>query len=187
MKMARSILKRRINRLKERYHYVTGLKPPSREQQDDLRAFTLLCHAEMEEYFESVAESILARAKKKWDDGHKANYNLACLFLENKIEKHESIPTKVEFICSNYRKTISKNNGVTRRNILALFGPLGYEEKDFPEQLLLDLETFGQKRGGFAHLSFRTVQIDSQDDIYNLVDRILDSLEEFESAIKNKK
>ena len=44
-------------------------------QADRLRGLRLLCHAEFEDYFESVALRLLNAAEKKWLDKKIANYN----------------------------------------------------------------------------------------------------------------
>lgn len=57
-------LEKRIEKLKKRYHYDEGINLPSQDEQDDLRAFTLLCHAEFEVYFENIARAVIEKAKK---------------------------------------------------------------------------------------------------------------------------
>jgi hypothetical protein len=180
-------IKKRIQKLKNKYYFRERITGPTQGQMDDLRAFTLLCHAEFEVYFESLAISILDRAKKRWDSKHVANYNLACLFVnQDRIEKKQSVSTKIEKIYSDFRKSIEHNNGMKRDNILKLFEPLGYEEGDFDSAFLADIDSLGSKRGNFAHCSFKTAQIESLRGIYGLVDRIADGLVEFEEVITNK-
>lgn len=180
-------LEKRIGKLKKRYHYDEGIDLPSQDEQDDLRAFTLLCHAELEVYFENIARTVVEKAKKKWDKEHVANYNLACLFLtEENVKKAPDIPTKVGYVYSKYLKNLEHNNGITKKDLLNMFESIGYEKNDFNEAFLIDVENLGRKRGEYAHLSFKTVQINSQKDIYDLIDRIMLGLKDFEGMIKSR-
>ena len=50
----------------------------SRKEQDDLRAFVLLVHAEIESYFEEISESKVKAAFKNWQNSRtKSNVLLA--------------------------------------------------------------------------------------------------------------
>lgn len=180
-------LENRIGKLKIRYHYDEGIDLPSQDEQDDLRAFTLLCHAELEAYFENIARTVVEKAKKKWDKDHIANYNLASLFLrEENVKKAPDIPTKVGYVYSKYLKNLDYNNGITKKDLFNMFEPIGYEKNDFNEAFLIDVENLGRQRGEYAHLSFKTVQIKSQKDIYDLIDRIMLGLKDFEKMIKSR-
>ena len=47
-------LMKRIKRLEEKYDFKERITGPTSDQIDDLRAFELLCHAEIEVYFERL-------------------------------------------------------------------------------------------------------------------------------------
>lgn len=50
-----------------------------------------------------------------------------------------------------YVERLDGNNGVRRSNLLALLLPLGFEEQDFDEVWLGDMNSFGGQRGDIAH------------------------------------
>lgn len=102
------------------------------------------------------------------------------------MKKEPKTDTKVGHVCANYFKRLEGNNGITQKNLLNMFEPLGYEREDFNESFLIDVENLGRQRGKYAHLSFKTIQIVSQKDIYDLVDRIMSGLKEFEKMIKSR-
>lgn len=146
-------LMKRIKRLEEKYDFKERITGPTSDQIDDLRAFELLCHAEIEVYFEKIALKIVERAEKQWKSRHCANYNLACLFLyaqpiQNKPMKISAIVGKT---IANYRQTVNYNNGIKRNDIKKLYQPLGFEIDDFDSIFLSNLDQLGSQRGEFAH------------------------------------
>lgn len=182
-------LMKRIKRLEEKYDFKERITGPTSDQIDDLRAFELLCHAEIEVYFEKIALKIVERAEKQWKSRHCANYNLACLFLyaqpiQNKPMKISAIVGKT---IADYRQTVNYNNGIKRNDIKKLYQSLGFEIDDFDSIFLSNLDQLGSQRGEFAHQSFKAIQIESKNDIFRRIDDIIEEIKDFEMVLHEKK
>lgn len=173
-----NLLSDRLDKLKTTYNFEPELYSITEEQREKLRVFEILAHAELEDYFESVATILIDYSKEIWDKSKQANYNLAALFIFNESfsDANVSIETKVNNNIKKYKDRIKKNNGIKRNNIFNLFSPLGYTKDEFSELFLADLDSLGQERGKFAHLSgskiYRTVQYTSKENAYQRIENI---------------
>lgn len=178
-------LERRIRELKNNFDFKQSINGITKRQSDRLKGVRLLCHAEFEDYFESVALKILALAEKKWMDKHVANYHLASLLVyHEKIEKKGDIQTKVYKIITDYRQLIRGNHGIKENNIKKMFEPLGYNMNDFDVAFLATLSSYGELRGEIAHSSIKhTQQSFNKYDEYNKVEEILRGIKQFEEVI----
>lgn len=178
-------LKKRVKRLENKYDFKERITGPTHDQIDDLRAFELLCHAELEVYFESVALHIVEKSKKKWDRYHSADYNLASLFLSSDpIQNRKlTITTYTAQILLKYQQRVRCNNGIKRENLRRLYEPLGFKVSDFDQELLNNLDSLGSQRGEFAHQSFKTISIQSKRDIFKRIDDIIEEIASFENSI----
>ena len=61
-----TILEGRINQLKKHFDFKQGMSGPTARQEDRIRGFCLLCHAEFEDYFESIAKRIFESSFDYW-------------------------------------------------------------------------------------------------------------------------
>lgn len=184
-----SRLAKRIKKLEKKYDFKEDITTgPTSDQVDDLRAFEILCHAELEAYFETTALRILEKAEKKWKSKHCANYNLACLFLYAEAIKNRnfSIATMVGKAVTDYRRSVERNNGIKSDNIKKLYQPLGFKMDDFDSSFLSNLDQLGSQRGAFAHQSFKTIEITSKNDIFKKIDDIVEEIKDFESVLNEK-
>ena len=184
-----SRLAKRIKKLEKKYDFKEDITTgPTSDQVDDLRAFEILCHAELEAYFETTALRILEKAEKKWKSKHCANYNLACLFLYAEAIKNRnfSIATMVGKAVTDYRRSVERNNGIKSDNIKKLYQPLGFKMDDFDSCFLSNLDQLGSQRGAFAHQSFKTIEITSKNDIFKKIDDIVEEIKDFESVLNEK-
>lgn len=59
-------LERRISQIEKNFKFNQSINGITSLQADRLRGLRLLCHAEFEDYFESVALRMLDVAEKKW-------------------------------------------------------------------------------------------------------------------------
>lgn len=140
-------LERRIRELKNNFDFKQSINGISKRQSDRLKGLRLLCHAEFEDYFESVALKLLTLAEKKWTDKHIANYHLASLLIcHEKIEKKDDIQTKVYKIITDYRQLVRDNHGIKEHNIKRMYEPLGYQINDFDAVFLATLSSYGELR-----------------------------------------
>lgn len=100
-------LERRIQQLENNFDFKQSINGITKRQSDRLKGLRLLCHAEFEDYFESVALKLLVLAEKKWFNKRIANYHLASLLVyHEKIEKKDDVRTKVQKIIKDYRQLI---------------------------------------------------------------------------------
>ena len=121
-------LERRIIQIEKNFKFHQSINGITSLQADRLRGLRLLCHAEFEDYFESVALRLLNAAEKKWLDKKIANYNLSSVFIwHDRIDKNDTNETKARMIIADFRKEIKSNHGIKEDNIKKLFGPLGYK------------------------------------------------------------
>lgn len=154
----------------------TGLYENQEEIDDWTSAFIVLCHAEFEEFIEEIARdqaqsaldvwetrtptvasmALLAhhynpdpvarnaeaqkRAKKQKDNGAESTSSQTLSYLLNKVVK-------------SHISVIDNNQGIRRKNIRAMFEPLGVDVSEIDFQILNDLEKFGLRRGNVAHHS----------------------------------
>lgn len=180
-------LKRRIRELERHFDFNQSINGITKLQSDRLRGLRLLCHAEFEDYFESIALKLLERGVKKWERRQVANYNLASLLIEhNRIEINGSIETKLYKIVADYRNIVKNNHGIKGDNIKKLYQPLGYRTEDFDALFLSTLESYGKERGEIAHMSIKhTQQLLDKNDEYNKIEEILMGIVDFEQVIKS--
>ena len=190
-------LKKRIEIIKNNFYVdqdETDLESVS-QQQDFIRAFRLLCHAEFENYIEDIANNLVKNAEEKWCQTQIANYNLSSIFItshrvniDEKKKKQETVQTKARRMIHDFKETINGNHGIKESNILKLFGPLGYDINDFDTFFLSELNTFGSDRGIVAHTSasLQTQQLLNFNEEVIRVNRILSGIKEFQEVIESK-
>lgn len=179
------ILKIRIKKLKESFDFEQNEEDITEQQEDLIRAFRLLCYAEIESYIEDLATELLENSIEKWEQNKIANYNLASLFMwHDKIEKKMDVIQKANYIFKQYREIIKENHGIKEHNIRKLFTPLGYSIDDFDAVFISDITSWGGLRGEVAHSSARrtTTQLNLTDEIKK-VDGIVNGLKDFQNKL----
>lgn len=181
-------LEKRISQIERNFKFNQSINGITNLQADRLRGLRLLCHAELEDYFESVALKLLTIAEKKWIEKKIANYNLSSLFIwHDRIDKNDTNDTKASMIIADYRKEIKSNHGIKEENIKKLFGPLGYKIDDFDATFISTLSSFGALRGKTAHTSAnKTQQPLDQNTELNRIRDLLSGIEDFEDVLNSK-
>lgn len=181
-------LERRISQIEKNFKFNQSINGITNLQADRLRGLRLLCHAELEDYFESVALKLLSMAEKKWLERRIANYNLSSLFIwHDKIEKNDTNDTKARMIIADFKKEIKSNHGIKEDNIKKLFGPLGYKIDDFDATFISTLSSFGALRGETAHTSAnKTQQPLDQNTELNRIRDLLNGIADFEDVLNSK-
>lgn len=134
------------------------------------RAYALLSHAEIENYFENVASEVVIRAYKKWISDRKPSHVLLSVTafrdVKEKIPENVSkgkINTNEEGKIENrmlesvneYEAMISKNNGIKEVDLLKILLPLGIHLNDIDPTFLSSIDSFGRNRGEIAHKSLK--------------------------------
>lgn len=189
LKKFRNTLDKRIKELKKRFYFKQLESGTTAAQEDKLRAFIALCHAELEDYFESVAKCILEKSEEQWNTKKIANYNFANLLLRGKRPDKQDLDAGTLYfkVIDTYKSVIKNSNGIKTCNIHALFWPLGYNDDDFEASFLAQLDSFGAQRGNIVHSSAKkAVQQLDQTSVYKTITDILTALESFESTISSK-
>ena len=181
-------LEKRISQIERNFKFNQSINGITNLQADRLRGLRLLCHAELEDYFESVALKLLTIAEKKWIEKKIANYNLSSLFIwHDRIDKNDTNDTKASMIIADYRKEIKSNHGIKEETIKKLFGPLGYKIDDFDATFISTLSSFGALRGETAHTSAnKTQQPLDQNTELNRIRDLLSGIEDFEDVLNSK-
>jgi len=140
--------------------------------QDHLRSFRLLCHAETEFLLENLAARLSDAEYKSWKDAgvpsdivvnivacHYSGWDkLDCSVKEYKplsdqqIKKYDGLVTlaATEKAYGAYKYNLIHNHGVKEDNFRNMFMPLGILERNHQE-LIRNLESFGSLRGLVAH------------------------------------
>lgn len=181
-------LEKRISQIEKNFKFNQSTNGITNLQADRLRGLRLLCHAELEDYFESVALKLLTKAEKRWVEKKIANYNLSSLFIwHDKIDKNDTNDTKARMIIADYRKEIKSNHGIKEDNIKKLFGPLGYRTDDFDSTFISTLSSFGALRGETAHMSANKTQqpLDQNTELKRIKD-LLKGFADFEDVLNSK-
>ena len=181
-------LEKRISQIEKNFKFNQSINGITNLQADRLRGLRLLCHAELEDYFESVALKLLTKAEKRWVEKKIANYNLSSLFIwHDKIDKNDTNDTKARMIIADYRKEIKSNHGIKEDNIKKLFGPLGYRTDDFDSAFISTLSSFGALRGETAHMSANKTQqpLDQNTELKRIKD-LLKGIADFEDVLNSK-
>ncbi len=181
----------RISELEDRYlpstFSLTGRY--SRRQRDDTKAFLLLVHAELESYFEDRVRKIAEKSADRYRRSGFCTPVLSRLILYYHAfaqKKFEPVSQNVMQKAMNlYLDRVQANNGIKEKDLLGLFLPLGISHQAMDTQLVTACNQLGQKRGEFAHASFKThQQIDPKTERDNIRNNILPELRKLERVLR---
>ncbi|WPR77701.1 HEPN domain-containing protein [Algoriphagus sp. NG3] len=131
----------------------------TKKEQDDIRAYLLLVHAEVEAYFEETSESKAKDAFNKWKNHRtKSNVLLSLVsFHESKITE-QNIETRVNNALSTFIYSLRHNHGIKEDNILSILLPIGFEYSEIDVTWLNTITSFGTSRGEIAHTAAHVQQ-----------------------------
>ncbi|MFN1186864.1 HEPN domain-containing protein [[Kitasatospora] papulosa] len=166
-------LRSRVDRLERLF--LPPLSPVgsySADEYDKVRAFIVLCHAEVEAYIETMALDVLRKAEDRWKSSSIAGSCIASLMLFNdkqvsppkKLSKQspeESTDVVIKTAIRKHREYAQRDNhGIKETNLLRLLLPIGFQESDFDSMStwLGTMNSFGVSRGLVAHQSANRVQ-----------------------------
>ena len=160
---------RRLIKLERRVNIIEStFLPPARpsgnyskKEQDIIRAFLLLTHAEIEAYFEEICEEKVKRAFKNWKlNRTKSNVliSLVSFISLNNDFNNQSIEERVNKSLTIYCNALSKNHGIKEKNILSMLLPIGVELSEIDTTWLNTINSFGTSRGEIAHTAAHVQQ-----------------------------
>lgn len=138
----------------------------TKEEQDKIRGYLLLIHAEIESFFEERVESKVNTAFRKWQiKRQKSNILLSVMAFRNDeisyapFRNNKDIEARIEKAKNSFTHFIRvQNHGIKEENILNLLLPLGIEESQIDNTWLSTMENFGKSRGRLAHSTAKTQQ-----------------------------
>lgn len=158
---------------------------------DNARAFRVLIHAELENYFEERALALALRAADLWRQHRRSSRTLVSL-LSNVVGEQSGLPKKVgadvatithsQKVYSQYKHYITNNNGIKTQNILQILLPVGVIESEIDAAWLSTIDGFGTKRGAAAHSAAINYQIDPQDD-FQTVNQIMQGVRDIDAVL----
>ncbi len=160
----------------------------SNKEQDDLRAYLLLIHAEIESYFEEVSEEKAKQAFKRWSKSRtKSNVLLALVsFCENEVSGQE-LEDRINKALSSYIHKLKKNNGIKEKNLLEILLPVGIEYNQIDTTWLNIMTSFGTNRGEVAHSTATVQQPLDPSTLKSTVALILSEIKKIDKEIKKIK
>ena len=181
----------RYNTLLERIGQLDNhLLPPvnptgtyTEQDQDLIRSFCLLCHAEIEAYLEDYSLEKISKAFTKWNTNKTKISPIIFHLAYNYNGKSKESPYSM--VVQSYqavKKTIESNNGIKENNLNGFFKPIGF---DIDPTLKSILNDFGKTRGQIAHTSFQTQRQFDPTNEKNQVNLILNGLKTFDEELNN--
>jgi RiboL-PSP-HEPN len=159
------------------------------KQHDYTKAYLLLVHAELEAYFEDRARNRVGLAQVQWQRQGRCTPVLSRLLVfHHATEKNEiealSSPAVTKAV-NYYLDKLDKNHGIKEKHLLAIFLPLGISHGELDSQLVAACNQLSQKRGQFAHASFKThQQVDPKTERDNIRNNIIPELKKLDTKIK---
>lgn len=159
------------------------------EQELDLcRGYKMLCHAEMEYYFEEIARIILKESLWNWQNDKKVTLPIVGLLANyEKVDTNENISTKINKIATDYNNMLSKSNhGIKEENLRKIFNNLGVDISELDAIWIATLSSYGSSRGTIAHTSAIVQMPINIKETIRETNSILDGIENFEVEIINQ-
>jgi hypothetical protein len=159
----------------------------SDKQEDQIHAYIVLAHAEIEEFLERLAQYVLDRARRNSTPPQCVPV-ISRLILYKSARGNEKIDgITVESIASAvtyYENILTRNHGIKADNLFKMYMPLGLTHDDFDPVLMQELDAFGTLRGGIAHTAARLKQGSSPSKERRKVESIVAELSHLDQKIR---
>jgi hypothetical protein len=121
-------------------------------EQDLIRAYRLLVHAECEHYFEQVTLEIANGAFSAYKKYGRVSRVLRALKQSFCRDTQLTTGSDIfESVVKSFQKLVASNNGIKEYNLCRLILPLGTSDSLLDRTWLGTMNSFGQKRGDVAH------------------------------------
>ncbi|MFE7616765.1 hypothetical protein [Streptomyces sp. NPDC057496] len=156
-------LKRRLSELELLLPDETPRNLYGRDKQDAMLGYRLLCHAEMEGFVEALVRLVM---EEVWNAAKRTQIVTAAGQQMVDFKERSDFPPKslkrapapshvrLKGIANDILGRASQNNGITEKDILNLFLPLGVNPDDLDVSWLEVMSEFGKSRGDVAHNSW---------------------------------
>ncbi|MFC3158783.1 hypothetical protein SAMN05443633_11528 [Chryseobacterium arachidis] len=195
---------RRLKQLESRILFLEReILPPTKihgnytkKEQDLIKSFILLSHAEIEAFIEDIAKEKIQNSIRLWNSGRNKSHCLKSVlaFIGHEINfdndsNSKQLSYRINKIVVHYlNAVIDKNHGVKESNILKVLLPLGIELSQIDTTWLNTMDSFGATRGLFAHASNRVHTAVDRNTILNLIKiQILPELSNIDNLVKQLK
>src|SRR5215204_2103944 len=162
-------------------------------EQDLIRSYVLLVHAEIEAYFEDVAREKVRKALLNWTTNRKKSscLNAVLAYAGNEISYEtvrkidsNNIAFRINKAVNHFVALIQKNHGNKEHNIIAMLIPLGIEINQIDPVWLSTMEAFGNSRGNIAHNSMRVSNlIDRNTEVQRINSQILPEIQRLDQLL----
>ncbi len=158
------------------------------KEQDDIRAYVLLTHAEIESYFEEVAEEKVKKAFRNWQaTRQKSNVLLALMAFNGNDYRENEIEIRINKALTSYIHSLRNNHGIKEANILNILLPAGFEYTDIDSTWLGTINSFGSNRGLLAHSAARVQQPLDPVILRNMVTQVVSEIANIDEKLKQMK
>ena len=195
---------KRLNQLLSRLQFLENNILPAvridgnytKKEQDLIRSYVLLSHAEIEAFLEDKAKEKVRKALSNWNVSRiKSNCLKSILsFTGNEIDfendpNAKNLQYRINKTIAHYMNSVvDKNHGVKEKNILKILLPLGIELSDIDQTWLSVMESFGSTRGSIAHSSLQVQnRIDRNSELERINLQIVPELTNLDELIKKLK
>ena len=138
------------------------------EYEFHVKAYCVLCHAALEQYFEDIAREIMNQYLKEWTNPHKYT---------------DTLVTFVSYYGAEFKDNVDKNNRISPRHLRRLLIPVAIEIPDDPN-LTNSLNKLVHARGDYAHTRLRRVP--APEDVRSYVQDWLELCEDVKVQAENK-
>lgn len=160
-----------------------------------VKSYILLTHAAFEEYLEEVAREILLKSVESFLTTRSHNACINCLVAFEVVAQFDEVSGRkairkevvsrlndfVVIASKNHLKEIGNNHGIKRKDQNKIFIPVGLEPEEIDLPTANALDSYGEKRGRFAHLA--KIQVtDTRSSIETEVKTIADGLLFYDKA-----
>jgi hypothetical protein len=162
-------------------------------------AYRVLCHAEIESYFEDRSLEIAKAIDLAWKSkAHISRSTLSILGFSGR--KLESLPASLsappnkkqvdwddllkldgklsQSVTRYYKGVTMSNHGIKEANLISMLLPVGFDPAKFDPLFITELNNFSTKRGEAAHKTIKgqlTIMVDPKDE-FDQVQRILSGI-----------
>lgn len=165
----------------------------TKKEQDRIRGFVVLVHAEIESYIEDRASAKITLELSRWRNNRKRSNCIKAVmaFLSSEISfvndnNKKSLEHRILRVVSHYLGLVQKNNGIKKKNIYSLLLPIGLEVDNIDPLWLEEMNTFGAFRGEIVHTT-HSVQspIDRDIELNRITNNIMPGLSIIDIDIGN--
>ncbi len=169
----------------------------TKKESDMIRGYLLLCHAEIESFFEEVAKSKVQDALNLWRTTRSKSHCLLAVMSfcteeinwdRVKVEDKEKFDFRVNKVVQHYINKLNSNHGIKSKNIKNILLPIGIEESQLDPVWMSIMDNFGGRRGIIAHLGVSAqTQIDLVTERNNINNNVLPEIANLDILIKGLK